>query len=564
MGNLQPTGTSSKPTPPSTPRGSRSGNGLNFEATALGQTVHSMGSHAQGAPSPTITPLPPDATVSVLTPQQISALGPAITPRKQIVVGEIGCPPMTLTGKTATYTAKITGLELGSFLATAFFTELDRALERELKSFLGDDFLQKQASDNGIEIRFTVRLPSSAEVRPRLRLSGGPLQTRANKFHELDARVKSATSRTRNLFCNMLDLGLAPVEICKLTYNEDVRESLSNSMDWKLNTRTSHSEYQDEVKKRRECIKAFMDEGCFEFALVLLDDFVRDPELSAKFAFDHARTTLADGSSVIDGGPIFKSGENLHFRQLKALICVNRCSSDAALAGRIVLREILTTDKSSLMWQPYQGFVLKEISEKASRLDEAWRFAFLGDLLDLPGIDRGELFRNPKAKLFLSAFPELYNDVVDKGSGLVVALGPFHALEVHYQEIFRMRMKRLEEKFVFAGTSDQLEILARSPHAPISVKSIDLFLDLIDAATYCTGQVRTAIGALTFLASRKELSGEQKQKVVALCNQVKMAVRFDPDPEVTKNLNSVVTETDVILAAISAPGSRETKPDAEV
>ena len=171
MGNLQPTGTSSKPTPPSTPRGSRSGNGLNFEATALGQTVHSMGSHAQGAPSPTITPLPPDATVSVLTPQQISALGPAITPRKQIVVGEIGCPPMTLTGKTATYTAKITGLELGSFLATAFFTEL-----------------HKQASDNGIEIRFTVRLPSSAEVRPRLRLSGGPLQTRANKFHELDAR----------------------------------------------------------------------------------------------------------------------------------------------------------------------------------------------------------------------------------------------------------------------------------------------------------------------------------------------------------------------------------------
>ena len=41
-----------------------SGNGLNFEATALGNTVHAMGGHAQGAPSPTITPLPPDATVS--------------------------------------------------------------------------------------------------------------------------------------------------------------------------------------------------------------------------------------------------------------------------------------------------------------------------------------------------------------------------------------------------------------------------------------------------------------------------------------------------------------------
>ena len=398
MGNLQPTGTSSKPTPPSTPRGSRSGNGLNFEATALGQTVHSMGSHAQGAPSPTITPLPPDATVSVLTPQQISALGPAITPREQIVVGEFTYPLQHI-GETATCTTKITGLELGSPLATAFCSNLKREIERELERFLGGDFHLKQDSDNGIKIRFTVRLPSSAEVRSQLP-SGGPLRTRINKYNELDARVSSATSRTRNLFCNMLDLGLAPADISRLMPDKYVRESLSNSRGWKFNTQTSQLENQVEVKERMKCIKAFLDARCFESAVVLLDDFVRDPERSAKFAFDHARVTLLNVSPVIDG-LIFKSGENPHFRQLKALICESPYI-DVFSAGRIVLREILTTDKNSLRWQPYQARVLKWISEQASGLDEAWHFALLRGLLDLPGIDRGEVFRNPKAKLFLT------------------------------------------------------------------------------------------------------------------------------------------------------------------
>ena len=95
-------------------------------------------------------------------------------------------------------------------------------------------------------------------------------------------------------------------------------------------------------------------------------------------------------------------------------------------------------------------------------------------LLDLPGVDRGDLFRNPKArKLLVGAFPELLETD-----------GPLCAVERHYQEIFAKRQKRLQEKFCFGGTPEQLEILARSPYTIISPRSVDLFLDFADAATY--------------------------------------------------------------------------------
>jgi hypothetical protein len=103
---------------------------------------------------------------------------------------------------------------------------------------------------------------------------------------------------------------------------------------------------------------------------------------------------------------------------------------------------------------------------------------------------------------------------------------------------------------------DQLEILARSPYTPISADSIDLFLDLADAATYCAGQVNTAIGVLKFLASREELSDKQKQRIIALCDQIKMAVRFDPDPKIAESFDSVVEKTDAILAGFAGAGER--------
>ena len=127
MGNIQPTGTSSKSTPPNTPRRTSV---PNFQEVAFGNTVQPMEGHAQGALSLTITPLPSNATVSVLTPQQISALGPPVRPRPQIVLGELGCP-LTLTGESATLTANVTGLEPGTSLAGVFCSILSLALADE-------------------------------------------------------------------------------------------------------------------------------------------------------------------------------------------------------------------------------------------------------------------------------------------------------------------------------------------------------------------------------------------------------------------------------------------------
>ena len=72
--------------------------------------------------------------------------------------------------------------------------------------------------------------------------------------------------------------------------------------------------------------------------------------------------------------------------------------------------------------------------------------------------------------------------------------------------------------------------------------------------------MNTAIGVLKFLASQNAFSEERGKRFVALCDQVKMAVRFDLDPHVRDSLNSVTKELDAILAV--SPGSGEKKPDA--
>jgi hypothetical protein len=90
-----------------------------------------------------------------------------------------------------------------------------------------------------------------------------------------------------------------------------------------------------------------------------------------------------------------------------------------------------------------------------------------------------------------------------------------------------------------------------------------LCLDLAEAATYCAGRMNIAISVLKFVAAQENLSKEHKERIIALCDLVKMTVRFDRDPKIVETSDSVVAETDVILAAISAPGS-EKKPDTKV
>ena len=346
-------------------------------------------------------------------------------------------------------------------------------------------------------------------------------------------------------------LGSILEQIKLLKRFKSIRESLSSS-DWKFDIQSAQAPYPSDVKNRKKCIKVFLGAGLHEAALVLLQDFVCNSKLEATFARDYVvKDKFKLTFPFKPKNLTFKSGENTDLRWLRAFICVNIYPADPYVAARIVLREFLTTDNDSSELQEYQLLVIKTLQETASNLDEAERSAMLRRLLDLPGVDRGDLFRNPKAKKLLgSAFPELLKS--DGGT-----LGPLCALEMHYQEILWKSMKRLTEKFVLGGeTPDQLEILARSPYTPISADSIDLFLDLADAATYCAGQVNTAIGVLKFLASREELSDKQKQRIIALCDQIKMAVRFDPDPKIAESFDSVVEKTDANSCRLAGAGER--------
>jgi hypothetical protein len=65
------------------------GVGFNSAARAFGQTVLPLTNYAEGPGSDTITPLPQNANISILTPQQMSALGPQLPERPKVKFGEL-------------------------------------------------------------------------------------------------------------------------------------------------------------------------------------------------------------------------------------------------------------------------------------------------------------------------------------------------------------------------------------------------------------------------------------------------------------------------------------------
>jgi hypothetical protein len=123
------------------------GVGFNSAASAFGQTVLPLTHYAEAPNSDTITPLPENSTISILTPQQISALGPQLPERPKVKFGELNL----YKGFPIEYSAIIDGVKDDSPLADAICDYLSNELGRDGPLF---SQITKHKCAEGIEIRF--------------------------------------------------------------------------------------------------------------------------------------------------------------------------------------------------------------------------------------------------------------------------------------------------------------------------------------------------------------------------------------------------------------------------
>jgi hypothetical protein len=140
----------------------------------------------------------------------------------------------------------------------------------------------------------------------------------------------------------------------------------------------------------------------------------------------------------------------------------------------------------------------------------------LRELLDFPEPDRAALFRNPKTRhlLQLTGHPELVSRLVE--------------IDVVANDDFGDRLKKLQaEGFEFTGFfgEEPVEILQPRPPSP---KTVDLLLDLAEAAVVSTSFVNWASGVLNYLATQLLLPYQAK-RAIALFEPIRSAVRFNPD-----------------------------------
>jgi len=223
----------------------------------------------------------------------------------------------------------------------------------------------------------------------------------------------------------------------------------------------------------------------------------------------------------------------------------------------MVLQDIATIDNNSSELEPYQIFVFEAIASKVIFDEHA-----LEKLLDLPGIDPGDLFQNPKARFLLLDVAGLgaveYRDAYGKMTNLHDA---FEKIDKHYHAIYFKSRKRLQEKFVIHGFPDRAEILARSPFTPVSEKSAEQLLQLAEAACMI-GFEEEAVAVLEFLVPKEELSEKHRAGLKPLADRILMSARFNPERQFrTSHYNAVKSRIDSIVFPETGQGKRQQKPE---
>src|SRR5262245_8367029 len=455
--------------------------GPNFEEVALGQTADAVANYAQPI---TVTPLPANATIHILTLEERSRLGPQ---RPEPPFEELMQPLAVM--DTCEISAVVTGIEPYAPLAEAISNYLARELGRH--QFTID------ACEAGTKFSFNGS-------------SGVAWGTTCSLFKNLYALGFRSNSLGRS--CAAVNLvTLLPI-VC---------QDLSARKQWNMPGERNNLDWQ----RRRTCIDDLMQNGYLEAAFILLSDCAKVDLLVIKnFMVPRAREL----GRLYD----FKTDDADPLRAFKRGFAWGRVYP--VQAGRIVLRDVATVDDNSTELEQYQIQVFEQIADDAKIFD---RSQLVAELLDLPDIDCGDLFRNPKVRFLLLDIGKL-EELRDH----------FDAIDNHYNAIFLKTRKRLEEKFVlhndFLGTA---KIESRSPYTPLSERSIEQLLQLARAACVI-GFEEEAVAVLEFLAPRKELSDEQRAALTALADQALMFARFTPDRQFrASNFSAVKARIDAIL-----------------
>ena len=534
-------GTVHQQTPPAQPH-----NGSNSEATALAQTANTIPNYA--STSIAITPLPQNANVRILTPEEMSHLGPTIhedSKFEPLGKFEYSKPKNPLRKNAAKYSTTLAGIQRNHPLAKAISRHLDQ--EFQAQGF-GSGKIKRKSCEAGTTISFMIDSPDDGW------------------------KVEHAVHRTRNLVRNLHSLGFGPKTTAMLMGLKAVAQDLSAQAPWDLPNEPN--EPKPDCSSRRECIEALMKAGCFDAAVALLSDLARvednivgdvrrNDKIVAAHVAAHKETTreykrvrfmLPDLASAKDSSSALSA--------FKASVCPRLCELERGSlyqAGAIVLRDVLTVDNDCSELQPYQIAVFQNIASylKGWPVDQSFILQALFHC-----IDPADLFRTPKVRFLLLDVAGLgaveYRDAYGEMTNLHDA---FEKIDKHYHAIYFKSRKRLQEKFVIHDFPDRAEILARSPFTPVSEKSVEQLLQLAEAACMI-GFEEEAVAVLEFLVPKEELSERHRAGLKPLADRILMSARFNPERQFrTSHYNAVKSRIDSIVFPESGQGKGQQKPE---
>jgi hypothetical protein len=455
--------------------------------------VHAMPEHAM-----TITQLPGNARVRLMNLEEISFL--ARRPKrsenpKKVQFGELDYSPLPYGAMGLEFTIK--GVKA-------------KKTHKAIQVILKHKFAQYEIPCRNLLIIFTK---AGAEVA--LHIGQPHVSTRNMK------RAATAVQCAQHLLTNFLALGLHgfAADLCGL---KSVSAVLSRPH-WTCGHLTDAV-----IAERLDCIIDLVGRGHCEAAFMILAD------LSAKCRSKHvqAPSCLND-----DQQRLFAVAQEPEAKQLQTYTNA-LCGARSLLAmnvryavqtGKMVLRELLRLRNNSNPLLERHKHVFQEIAAQCKNPKAA-----IAELLDLSRADCGALLRNPKARQLLL--------MVDPDVAKV-----FGAVERNASDVVADRLQRLrQEGFTFGGFPFGNEPVEIIDAGEVESLSVDLLLELAEAAVHCTGYVNWVTGVLQFLSERV-LDDDQIERAAELRDLVQLAVRFHPDHEVSSQFERVRSLTDAAI-----------------
>jgi hypothetical protein len=197
--------------------------------------------------------------------------------------------------------------------------------------------------------------------------------------------------------------------------------------------------------------------------------------------------------------------------------------------GKMVLRELMKLESDTEAVLDRHAMVFEAIAAHCQY--KRARNAAITELLDFPRAARAALLLNPEARQLLW--------MVDPDIAKV-----FDAVERNASDVFDDRLQRLQQEgFTFDGITFGDEPVEIIDGGVVESASVDLLLELAEAAVHCTGYVNWVTGVLQFLSERV-LEDHQIARAAELRDLVQLAVRFHPDHEVSRQFETIRSLTD--------------------